>query len=527
MFALSTCARCAEPIPHNAPRCSRCRTRYCGAACQAQHWNAGGHKDLCKKIKKRGGAEKANADAKYKAAVTDAVEDCKEATKGQTCFICTEGAVRRHAANEGLVTGYCACRGTAGFVHISCLVEQAKLAVADDMSREEQWEKWSRWHACRLCHQPIRGKVKCALGWACWRTYSDGSYLDRASGTFKAELNTFQAFNALGDSLPHEEALTIYQTLLAATKIAALHDANYRAMILVAETNVAKVLEELGRHDESLEIRRGLLGRTKAYHGATSRDTFIDALNLGNSLFETKKYEEAKALLPEYVDSCRATYGPDHRLTLKLRFSLCRSRGVVWDGSFEEVCESDKDLADIDRRARRVLGEGDPFIQNIKAEQLKRKIYHDGMAKAGDKQRSDAEIEEMFTAAAAENGVDVAKAEAAAREREREAELQKRLVVVAPSPSGENRTIVASLDAINEKGILAPNLRKHIYTVAEATAKFGTNRPKMTKMIRDVVTGHDAAAKPKPAPAPKPKPAPAPKRAGIDYSKWDNLEDSD
>ena len=100
-------------------------------------------------------------------------------------------------------------------------------------------------------------------------------------------------------------------------------------------------------------------------------------------------------------------------------------------------------------------------------------------------------------------------------------------MVVAPSPSGENRTIVASLDAINEKGILAPNLRKHIYTVAEATAKFGRNRPKMTKMIRDVVTGHDAAAKPKPAPAPKPKPAPQPKRAGIDYSKWDNLEDSD
>ena len=70
--------------------------------------------------------------------VKDAVEDCAEA-KGQTCFICTEGAVRRHTANEGLVTGYCACRGTAGFVHISCLVEQAKLAVADDMSGRAQW----------------------------------------------------------------------------------------------------------------------------------------------------------------------------------------------------------------------------------------------------------------------------------------------------------------------------------------------------------------------------------------------------
>ena len=487
MFALSTCARCAEPIPHNAPRCSRCRTRYCGAACQAQHWNAGGHKDLCKKIKKRGGAEKANADAKYKAAVTDAVEDCKEATKGQTCFICTEGAVRRHAANEGLVTGYCACRGTAGFVHISCLVEQAKIAVADDMSREEQWQKWARWHACRLCHQPIRGKVKCAIGWACWKAYSDGSYLDRASGTFKAELNTFQAFNALGDSLPHEEALTIYQTLLAATKIAALHDANYRAMILVAETNVAKVLEELGRHDESLEIRRGLLGRTKAYHGATSRDTFIDALNLGNSLFETKKYEEAKALLPEYVDSCCATYGPDHRLTLKLRFALCRARGVVWDGSYEEVCASDKDLEDIDRRVRRVLGEGDTsFVSHIKLEQQKRKLYHEKMDPEMARQKAEAE---------------------AARERQREAELRRRQAVVVKDPNSD-KYIVASRAALEGAGLYHPSMQADTYTAEEAEAKFGKKKTSE-------------------APAAKPKPAPAPKRTGIDYSKWDNLEDSD
>ena len=147
-------------------------------------------------------------------------------------------------------------------------------------------------------------------------------------------------------------------------------------------------------------------------------------------------------------------------------------------------------------------------------------------ANAGGKQRSDAEIEEIFKASCAENGVGAAKAEAVARE----AELQKRKVVVVPSPSGGygKGTIVASVEACKEKGLYTPNLRAHhTYTVAEATAKFGTNRPKMKKMIRDVVTGHDAAAKPKPAPAPKPKPAPAPKRGGIDYSKWDNLEDSD
>jgi len=122
------------------------------------------------------------------------------------------------------------------------------------------------------------------------------------------------------------------------------------AFVLVAETNIASAFEDLGRHEESLAVRRGLLERTKAYHGVTSDDTFIDALNLANSLLALKKYDEVKAFLPEYVASACATNGPDHRLTLKLRFALCRARGVVRDGSFEEVVESDKEIADIDRR---------------------------------------------------------------------------------------------------------------------------------------------------------------------------------
>jgi E3 ubiquitin-protein ligase DOA10 len=51
---------------------------------------------------------------------------CKEDTKGQTCYICTEAVHAR--TGEGLVRG-CACRGTAGVAHVSCLVEQVKILV--------------------------------------------------------------------------------------------------------------------------------------------------------------------------------------------------------------------------------------------------------------------------------------------------------------------------------------------------------------------------------------------------------------
>ena len=71
---LTKCAACAAPLPHtSAKQCSRCKTRYCGPACQKQHWD-GGHKDLCKRIKKGGGAEQYHADKKYKEAVAVAVE---------------------------------------------------------------------------------------------------------------------------------------------------------------------------------------------------------------------------------------------------------------------------------------------------------------------------------------------------------------------------------------------------------------------------------------------------------------------
>ena len=49
-------------------------------------------------------------------------------TKGQTCYICTQAL--HWKTKEGLVR-MCACRGTAGFAHVSCLAEQAKILYAE------------------------------------------------------------------------------------------------------------------------------------------------------------------------------------------------------------------------------------------------------------------------------------------------------------------------------------------------------------------------------------------------------------
>ena len=76
---LTTCAACAAPLAHDAPRCVRCRTRYCNKTCQHDHWRRG-HKQICKKIHRGGNAEQYHADKKYKEAVAVAVEACADDT---------------------------------------------------------------------------------------------------------------------------------------------------------------------------------------------------------------------------------------------------------------------------------------------------------------------------------------------------------------------------------------------------------------------------------------------------------------
>ena len=165
---LTKCAACAAPLAHDhKARCIRCKTRYCDATCQHDHWRRG-HKQICKKIHRGGNAEQYHADKKYKEAVAVAVEACEHNTKGQTCYICTEAVHPR--TGEGLVR-MCACgdrdgvaSGITGIAHVSCLAEQAKILFAEaeenNLGEKALCERWHRWCACGLCEQNHYGSVR-------------------------------------------------------------------------------------------------------------------------------------------------------------------------------------------------------------------------------------------------------------------------------------------------------------------------------------------------------------------------------
>ena len=175
---LTQCPVCAAPLPDlTAKQCSRCKTRYCGPACQKKHWEEGGHDKLCKKIKRAGGAEQYHANTKYKEAVGVAMMACAEDTRGQTCYICTE-AVHRHTG-EGLVRvrvprdgGLRACvvLGGAG-------EDSVGGGRGEQLGLKVKSERFRRWHTCSLCEQEYHGVVRGALGWACWKTWAGGGGL--------------------------------------------------------------------------------------------------------------------------------------------------------------------------------------------------------------------------------------------------------------------------------------------------------------------------------------------------------------
>ena len=341
---LRTCASCAAQIPQTAPRCASCKTRYCGRDCQKRHWK-GGHKQICDQIKRRGGAEQIHADKQYKDAVAVAVAKCADDTKGQTCYICMEGAERRHTANEGLVR-MCACRGTAGFVHVSCLAEQAKILVAEgkenNLGNKAINERWARWNTCRLCGQGHFGAVFCALGWACWKTY-----VGRPEGDWPRVSAMMELGNGLHGVDRHEERLGVLEAEMAALRRRGTSEIH----ILRTKNNTAVCYQNLGRHEEALGLRREVYAAFRVMLGESQEETLIAAHNLGLSFIKLKRFAEAKSTLLKPIADAQRTLGDDHATTLDLRDVFGEALSLN-----EEFDEATVIYEDIIKRSRRLLG---------------------------------------------------------------------------------------------------------------------------------------------------------------------------
>ena len=358
---LTNCAACAAPLGLSlGKKCGRCSTRYCGPECQKQHWEGGGHDQLCKKIKKAGGAEQYHANTKYKAAVAAAVKKCADDTKGQTCYICTQAL--HWKTKEGLVRG-CSCRGTAGFAHVSCLAEEAKILVAEAEENhlggtDAFYDRWQRWKHCSLCEQEYHGVVGCALGWACWKTYLGRPEVDGSRRMAMTQLG-----NGLSDAGYHEDALSLRDTELSTERRLGAPQND----ILTAQNNLANTYHMLGRLDEAIPLRRGVYSGYMKLLGEQDRDTLSAALNYASSLSDLQRFEEAKALLHKMMPVARRVVGDSDDTTLRMRSTYATALYMDSGATLDNLREAVTTLEDTERTARRVLGGAHPLTLAIEA----------------------------------------------------------------------------------------------------------------------------------------------------------------
>ena len=98
------------------------------AACQKKHWEEGGHDQLCKKIKRGGGAEQYHADNQVRGGRRGRGREMRGRHGGPDVLHLHAGRPleddgRRPRARMRV---WRSC-GTAGVAHVSCLAEQAKI----------------------------------------------------------------------------------------------------------------------------------------------------------------------------------------------------------------------------------------------------------------------------------------------------------------------------------------------------------------------------------------------------------------
>jgi len=355
---LTQCAVCATDLGlSSGKKCGRCSTRYCGAECQKQHWESGGHDQLCKKIKKAGGAEQFHANAKYTEAVAVAAEKCADDTKGQTCYICTQAL--HWKTKEGLVR-MCSCRGTAGLAHVSCLAEQAKILVAEaeenNLGLKVLNERWKRWHTCGLCEQHYHGAVLCALGWACWKTYVGRPETDQLFGL---------AMSVLGSSLTtvdhHEDALSVKEARLSMMRRLNAPEES----ILITLGNLAVTYQALGRFDEALYLKRDVYFGTVKLLGEEHSETLIEAGNYAYCLLSLQRFDEAKSLLRKKIPVARRVLGESDEITIRVRTVYARVLYKDDGATLDDLREAVTTLEEVEPIARRVLGGAHPLTGGI------------------------------------------------------------------------------------------------------------------------------------------------------------------
>jgi len=243
---------------------------------------------------------------------------------------------------------------------VSCITEQAKIllseAEANHLDNEAKIERSRRWYSCSLCEQEYHGVVRCALSWACWKTY-----LGRLEADWPRRFAINQLGNGLSQAKRHNEALTVRKTELAMMRRLGASEHN----LLLPQANLANTYARLGRFEQAAQMDRDVYSGWLRLKGEEHEHTIHAANNYAKSLKDLSRFEEAKALLRKTIPLARRVLGEGRRLTLKMRWTYSEALYADRAATLDDLREAVSMLEDAARTARRVLGGAHPVTTGI------------------------------------------------------------------------------------------------------------------------------------------------------------------
>jgi len=240
------------------------------------------------------------------------------------------------------------------------LAEQAKVLVAEAEENNlgaKAWnERWDRWQTCSLCEQWHHGVVKCALGWACWKTYVGQPETDDGRRSAMTQLGT-----GLDAANHYEDALSVRQAELAMERRVGAD----KESLLLTLGNLANSYKRLGLTTEAANMYRDVYSGRLKLLGEEHRETLVVAGNYATSLIDVHRYAESKHLMRKSIPVARRVLGEGHELTLGMRRNYAQTLCTDPSATLDDLREAVATLEDVERIARRVLGGPHPITVEI------------------------------------------------------------------------------------------------------------------------------------------------------------------
>ena len=232
-------------------------------------------------------------------------------------------------------------------------------AEADNLGDKAFYERWRRWDTCSLCEQDYHGVVRCALGWACWKTYV---------GRPETDMPRINALRQLGNGLygarHYEGALNAYEAELSMRRRLGGSERN----MFVLQGNLANSYSVLGREEEALRVRRDVYSGSLRLNGEEHRATLRDAFNYANSLVRLRRYEEARSLLRRTLPVVRRVARESDEVSIRMRTLYAQALYKDASATLDDLREAVNALEEIDRTVRRVLGGAHPLTTALEGD---------------------------------------------------------------------------------------------------------------------------------------------------------------